>query len=99
MKLHTSIKFATWGFRDFLYKLLGFWNDQVLPLSMTSAKGRRALPFSAEEKILQEAPYIYTSGTVSVKEQDADYVFYQTWSDGRVEQKNVDVIIISPKVQ
>ena len=41
---------------------------------------------------MHSAPYIYTSGTVPVKEKDADYIFYQTWSDGRVQQKNCDVL-------
>jgi hypothetical protein len=58
---------------------------------MASAEARQALPFSAAEKALQQPPYIYTSGTVPIAEKDADYVFYQTWTDGRVEQKNVDV--------
>jgi len=59
---------------------------------MYSAEARRALPFSDLEKHYQEAPYIYTNGTVPLKEKDAEYVFYQTWSDGRVPQKNVDVL-------
>lgn len=58
---------------------------------MASADQRRAIPFSAAEKALQEPPYVYTSGTIPVKERDADYVFYQTWTDARVPQKNVDV--------
>ena len=58
---------------------------------MASAESRRALPFSDAEKVMQSAPYKYTSGTVPVKEKDADYIFYQTWSDARVEQKNCDV--------
>jgi hypothetical protein len=58
---------------------------------MASAEVRQALPFSPAEKTFQEPPYIYTSGTVPIAEKDADYVFYQTWTDGRVEQKNVDV--------
>ena len=58
---------------------------------MFTAEARRALPFSDLEKHYQETPYIYTSGTVPLKEKDAEYVFYQTWSDGRVQQKNVDV--------
>ena len=58
---------------------------------MPSQETRFALPFSPAEKLLQSPPYIYTSGTVPVKERDADYVFYQTWTDARVEQKNVDV--------
>jgi hypothetical protein len=61
------------------------------PTRMASAEARQALPFSAAEKALQQAPYIYTSGTVPIAEKDAEYVFYQTWADGRVEQKNVDV--------
>ena len=51
-----------------------------------------ALPFSESEKLLQSPPYIYTSGTVPVNERDADYVFYQSWTDARAEQKNVDVL-------
>ena len=58
---------------------------------MASGEERQALPFSAAEKVFQEPPYIYTSGTVPVKEVHADYIFYQTWADGRVQQKNVDV--------
>jgi len=58
---------------------------------MATAEARRALPFSDAEKTMQSAPYKYTSGTVPVKEKDADYIFYQTWSDGRVQQKNCDV--------
>lgn len=64
---------------------------------MVSAENRRIIPFSTAEKVLQKVPYIYTSGTIPVKERDADYVFYQTWSDGRVEQRNVDVIIYHQK--
>lgn len=60
---------------------------------MASAEARRALPFSPTEKALQEPPYIYTSGTVPIAEKDAEYVFYQTWTDGRVEQKNIDVLL------
>ena len=59
---------------------------------MASADQRRAIPFSAGEKALQEPPYVYTSGTIPVTERDAEYVFYQTWTDGRVPQKNVDVL-------
>ena len=58
---------------------------------MASAEARQALPFSAAEKALQQPPYIYTSGTVPIAEKDADYVYYQTWTDGWVEQKHVDV--------
>lgn len=58
---------------------------------MPSADERRALPFSAAEKALQEPPYVYTCGTIPVKERDTEYVFYQTWTDARVKQKNVDV--------
>jgi len=58
---------------------------------MASADQRRAIPFSPSEKALQEPPYIYTSGTIPINELDADYVFYQTWTDARVPQKNVDV--------
>jgi len=58
---------------------------------MASAEARRAVPFSEEEKTMQSPPYKYTSGTVPVKEKDADFIFYQTWSDARVEQKNCDV--------
>jgi hypothetical protein len=59
---------------------------------MASAEARLALPFSESEKLLQSPPYIYTSGTVPVKEIDADYVFYQSWTDARAKQKNVDVL-------
>jgi hypothetical protein len=58
---------------------------------MASADQRRAIPFSTAEKALQEPPYVYTSGTIPVDERDAEYVFYQTWADGRVPQNNVDV--------
>lgn len=58
---------------------------------MPTQETRVALPFSPAEKLLQSPPYIYTSGTVPIKERDADYVFYQSWTDARVEQKNVDV--------
>ena len=60
---------------------------------MTSAETRKALPFSESEKVFQSPPYVYTSGTVPVKENDADYVFYQSWTDARAEQKNVDVLL------
>jgi hypothetical protein len=60
---------------------------------MASADQRRAIPFSPAEKALQEPPYIYTSGTIPIKERDAEYVFYQTWTDARVTQKNVDVFM------
>ena len=59
---------------------------------MASAETRKALAFSESEKVFQSPPYIYTSGTVPVKENDVDYVFYQSWTDSRVEQKNVDVV-------
>ena len=59
---------------------------------MTSAETRLALPFSESEKIRQNPPYIYTNGTVPVKEKDADYIFYQAWADARADQKNVDVL-------
>ena len=62
---------------------------------MPSAKTRLALPFSESEKRLQIPPYIYTSATIPVKEKDADYVFYQSWSDSRAQQKNVDVPVVS----
>jgi len=58
---------------------------------MTTPDARRALPFSPGELVYQSTPYIYTSGTVPVKERDAEFVFYQTWTDARAEQKNVDV--------
>src|SRR6266496_5293698 len=58
---------------------------------MASAETRLALPFSESEKILQSPPYIHTSGTVPVKEMDADHIFYQSWTDGRAEKKDVDV--------
>jgi len=58
---------------------------------MAYAESRRALPFSDSEKLLQGPPYLYTSGTVPLKENDADYIFYQTWRDGRVKQRDIDV--------
>jgi hypothetical protein len=58
---------------------------------MSSADARRALPFSEAELLLQGPPYIYTSGTVPLKEKDAEFVFYQTWRDGRVQQRDIDV--------
>jgi hypothetical protein len=58
---------------------------------MTTSEQRRNLPFSESEKLLQGAPYIYTSGTIPVKEKDAEFIFYQTWTDGRIQPKNIDV--------
>jgi hypothetical protein len=60
---------------------------------MADAESRRAIPFSASELVYQSVPYIYTSGTVLINEPDAEYVFYQTWSDGRVPQKDIDVAL------
>jgi hypothetical protein len=58
---------------------------------MSTQEQRAALPFTEAERLFQGPPYIYTSGTVPVKERDADYIFYQTWTDARVEQRNADV--------
>jgi len=58
---------------------------------MPTEAHRRSLPFTEEERVFQEPPYIYTSGTVPVKERDTEYVFYQTWTDARIEQQNADV--------
>jgi hypothetical protein len=58
---------------------------------MPTQEERAALPFTEAERLFQGPPYIYTSGTVPVKEKDADYIFYQTWTDARVEQRNADV--------
>jgi hypothetical protein len=58
---------------------------------MPSQEKRASHPFSEEERLFQGPPYIYTSGTVPVKERDAEYVFYQTWTDARVAQRNADV--------
>jgi hypothetical protein len=82
--------------RNNKFAALNVWEHLLSPTdytinTMVSAAIRMALPFSPAERLLQIPPYIHTSGTVPVKEKDADYVFYQTWTDARVEQKNVDV--------
>ena len=58
---------------------------------MPTQEQRAALPFSEAERLFQGPPYVYTSGTVPVTEKDAEYIFYQTWTDARVEQRNADV--------
>jgi hypothetical protein len=58
---------------------------------MADSARRQALPFSAAEKVLQETPYIYTSGTVPFSESPHEWLFYQSWTDARVEPRNIDV--------
>jgi hypothetical protein len=60
----------------------------------STADRRRTLPFSEAEKVRQASPYIYTTGTVPLTEKGIDYLFYQTWTDGRVKQQNLDVWFI-----
>jgi hypothetical protein len=58
---------------------------------MADSARRQALPFSAAEKALQGPPYLYTSATVPLAENPAEWLFYQSWTDERVNPVNVDV--------